>query len=47
MANRGKKKPKKIIPDKEDKRLIIKNCWKIFPLNPTEVKRVAWIRSWK
>jgi hypothetical protein len=24
--------------------LIIKNYWKIFPLNPAEVKRVAWIR---
>ena len=27
--------------------LIIKNYWKIFPFNPAEAKRVAWIRRWK
>jgi branched-chain amino acid transport system permease protein len=26
---------------------VIKNYWKVFPFNPAEVKRVAWIRRWK
>ena len=26
---------------------IVKNYWKVFPFNPVEGKRVAWIRRWK
>ena len=26
---------------------IVKNYWKVFPFNPTERKRIAWVRRWR